>query len=80
MSTVAKSPTPAEKLSFEEALRELDKIVRRLEGAELSLDESIALFERGQALAARCSSLLDAAELKVKQIAPGGELADLDAS
>ena len=77
---MAKKPTPVEKLSFEEALRELDKIVRRLEGAELSLDESLALFERGQALAARCSSLLEAAELKVKQLTPGGEPVDFEAS
>ena len=67
-------------MSFEEALRELDRIVRRLEGAELSLDESITLFERGQALAARCGSLLEAAELKVKQLTPEGDLADFDAS
>jgi exodeoxyribonuclease VII small subunit len=75
---VPKNPTPVDKLSFEEALRELDKIVHRLEGDDLSLDESLSLYERGQALAARCTALLDAAELKVKQIIPGGELADLE--
>jgi exodeoxyribonuclease VII small subunit len=75
---VAKQQPPVEKLSFEEAMRELDKIVRRLEADDLSLDESIAMFERGQALAARCTALLDAADLKVKQLLPGGELADFD--
>jgi exodeoxyribonuclease VII small subunit len=75
---VAKNPPAAEKLSFEESFRELETIVRRLEGADLSLDESLRLFERGQALAARCGALLDAAELKVRQIAPGGELVDFD--
>jgi exodeoxyribonuclease VII small subunit len=75
---VAKNPPAVEKLSFEESLRELESIVRRLEGADLPLDESLRLFERGQALAARCGALLDAAELKVRQIAPGGELEDFD--
>ena len=75
---MAKTPPAVEKLSFEEALRELETIVRRLEGGDLSLDMSLSLFERGQALAARCGALLDAAELKVRQIAPGGVLEDFD--
>ena len=75
---MAKNPLAVEKLSFEESLRELETIVRRLEGADLSLDESLRLFERGQVLAARCGALLDAAELKVRQIAPGGQLEDFD--
>ncbi len=73
-----KSLPPAE-LTFEQAFAELEKIVERLESGELSLDDSLALFERGQTLAALCGALLDAAELKVKQLAPGGELEDLDA-
>ncbi len=75
-----KNPPAVEKLSFEEALRELETIVRRLEGADLSLDDSLSLFERGQALAARCGALLDAADLRVRQIAPGGALEDFEAS
>ena len=39
-----------------------------LEGEQNQLEEAIKLFERGQALAARCSVLLEAAELKVKQV------------
>lgn len=74
-----KSPPPADELNFEQALAQLEEIVARLESAELSLDESLALFERGQALAAHCARLLDAAELKVKQLAPGGELEDFEA-
>ena len=73
-----KAKSAVEKLSFEEALRELEGIVRRLEDADLTLDESLGLFERGQALAARCGTLLDDADLKVRQIAPGGALADFD--
>ena len=58
-----------EELTYEEALAELEEIVSALEGEQNQLDESIRLFERGQALAARCSELLEAAELKVRQVA-----------
>jgi exodeoxyribonuclease VII small subunit len=60
-----------EELTYEEALAELEEIVSALEGdaSRNQLEESIKLFERGQALAARCSVLLEAAELKVRQVA-----------
>ena len=60
-----------EELTYEEALIELEEIVSALEGdaSRNQLEESIRLFERGQALASRCSALLEAAELKVKQLA-----------
>lgn len=58
-----------EELTYEEALAELEEIVSALEGEQSQLDESIKLFERGQALAAHCGTLLEAAELKVKQVA-----------
>ena len=64
--------------TFEQAFAKLEEITARLEAADLSLDESLALFERGQALAAQCARLLEAAELKVKQLAPDGSLEDLD--
>lgn len=57
-----------EKLSFEEASRELEDTVHRLEGGGLTLDESIALFERGMRLAKHCGQKLDEAELKVSQL------------
>ena len=57
-----------EELSFEEALAELEAIVSTLEGEQNQLEVAIQLFERGQALASRCSALLEAAELKVKQV------------
>jgi len=60
-------------LSFEQALAELDQTVQRLSEGGLTLDESIALFERGQALAARCNELLDKAELRLRQLTPQGE-------
>ena len=57
-----------EKLSFEEAFKELEDTVHRLEGGGLTLDESIALFERGMKLAKHCGQKLDDAELKVSQL------------
>jgi len=64
---------PVEELSYEEALAELEEIVNTLEGEQGQLEDAIKLFERGQALASRCGVLLEAAELKVKQVA-GDEL------
>jgi len=58
-----------EELSFEEALAELEGIVSALEEEQGQLEKAIKLFERGQALAARCGVLLEVAQLKVKQIA-----------
>ena len=54
--------------SFEELYRELEETVRRLETGDLTLDESLALFERGTELAERCNVLLDSAELRVRQL------------
>jgi len=58
-----------EKLSFEEAFHELEAVVQQLEGGDLPLEEAITLYERGMALAGRCSLALDAAELRVQQLA-----------
>ena len=60
---------PVEELTYEEALAELEDIVSALEGEQGQLEEAIKLFERGQALAAHCGVLLEAAELKVNQVA-----------
>ena len=70
-SSSNKTEKPIEKLTYEEALAELESIVFALEGdaSRNKLEESIKLFERGQALAERCSVLLEAAELKVKKVA-----------
>lgn len=61
-----------ENLAFEQAFAELEETVRKLEAGGLVLEESLALFERGQALTARCSTQLDEAELKVRQLSPQG--------
>jgi exodeoxyribonuclease VII small subunit len=73
-----KSAVSSTELTFEQAFAQLEEIVEKLESTELSLDESVALFERGQTLAAQCAKLLDAAELKVKQLMPSGDLEDFD--
>ena len=64
-----KAEKPVEELTYEEALAELEEIVSALEGEQNQLEAAIQLFERGQALASRCGVLLEAAELKVKQLA-----------
>ncbi len=68
---------PVDELTYEAAFAELETIVAALESEQKSLDESMALYERGQALVKRCSELLDQAELKVKQLS-GNELADFE--
>jgi exodeoxyribonuclease VII small subunit len=61
-----------EDLVFEQAFRQLEETVHRLEAGDLSLDEALALFERGARLAEQCDRLLDAAELRVRMIVPDG--------
>lgn len=67
-SSAKKTEKAIEELSYEEALVELESIVSALEEGQSQLEEAIKLFERGQDLAARCGVLLEAAELKVKQV------------
>lgn len=59
-----------ENLSFEEAFAELEEVVQQLEAGDLTLDQAMALFERGMALATQCNARLDAAELRVQQLLP----------
>jgi len=61
---------PTEPLTFEEAYAQLEATVRRLEEGGLSLEESLALYERGMELAALCTEQLDQAELRVRQLLP----------
>lgn len=68
-SSSKKVEKAVEDLTYEEALAELEEIVSALEGEQNRLEEALKLFERGQALAARCGALLEAAELKVRQVA-----------
>ena len=62
-------------LPFERALAELEEIVTRLERGSVPLEESIAIYERGEALKARCEALLRDAEMRIEKITvgPGGQ-------
>ena len=60
--------TPVADLSFEDALRELEQVVGQLEGAQVALEDSIQLYERGQALKAHCEEKLRVAEEKISLI------------
>ncbi|MDF1834524.1 MAG: exodeoxyribonuclease VII small subunit [Alteraurantiacibacter sp. bin_em_oilr2.035] len=55
-------------LSFEDALRSLEDVVRRLEGGDVPLDQSIDLYERGEALRRHCQARLDAAQERIEKI------------
>lgn len=65
--TLAKPPA-LEKLSFEDALRELEGIVASLERGEVSLEDAIAAFERGTELKSHCQARLEEARMKVEKI------------
>jgi exodeoxyribonuclease VII small subunit len=56
-------------MSFEQALKELEAIVDRLEKGDVELEASIQIYERGEALKAHCDALLRRAEAKVEKIA-----------
>lgn len=58
-------------LSFEKALAELEQIVGKLERGDVPLEESIAIYERGEGLKSHCEKLLQSAEMKVKKIKLG---------
>ena len=64
------------KVDFESTLEELEEIVSRMESGELSLDESLKVFERGIELTRKCQSSLEAAELKVRTLIKDKELGD----
>lgn len=56
------------KMTFEQAMKELEQIVSRLERGEVELEESIAIYERGEVLRAHCDRLLKQAEARVEKI------------
>jgi exodeoxyribonuclease VII small subunit len=55
-------------LPFEKALAELEEIVRKLEQGSVSLEDSIAIYERGEALKRHCDALLKSAEMRIEKI------------
>ena len=64
---------PMEQMSFEAALSELEDIVSRLEQGEVDLEDSIALYERGNALKQHCEKKLKGAEARLEKIVLGAD-------
>lgn len=60
-------------MQFEDALRALEQVVRKLESGEARLDESIELYERGEKLRAHCQARLDAAQARIEKIVAGAD-------
>ncbi len=58
-------------MSFEDALRALEEVVRGLESGEVPLDATISLYERGEHLRGHCQARLDAAQARIEQIVTG---------
>ncbi|MEW4448091.1 exodeoxyribonuclease VII small subunit [Qipengyuania sp. JC766] len=58
-------------MTFEDALRALEEVVHKLESGDVPLDQSIALYERGEVLRKHCQARLDAAQARIEQIVSG---------
>jgi exodeoxyribonuclease VII small subunit len=65
---MTKPETPIDELSYEQAFAELEQVVKNLEMDELSLEDAIKTFERGQLLSQRCTALLEQADLKIREL------------
>jgi exodeoxyribonuclease VII small subunit len=68
----ATGPAPEGELSYEQARAELEEVVRRLETGGVPLEESLALWERGEALAAQCQAWLDGARRRMQAVRDAG--------
>ena len=66
-------PADIAKLPFEAALAELESIVEKLEKGAVALEESIKIYERGEALKAHCDKLLRNAEMRIEKITLGAD-------
>jgi exodeoxyribonuclease VII small subunit len=71
-----KKPADASKLSYEQCVEELERIVEKIESGEVGLQESLAQRKRGDALIKRCRAILDEAEQELKQINAEDESTD----
>jgi len=63
-----KEPAPIADLSFEQAIEELDALVRRMEAGDLGLDDSISAYRRGAELARHCQERLAVAEKEIRRL------------
>lgn len=66
-------PDPDEQLGYEQARQQLVEVVQRLESGGVPLEESLALWERGERLAARCQRFLDGAKATVEKARAGAD-------
>jgi exodeoxyribonuclease VII small subunit len=73
MDPVTEAPADIAKLPFEAALAELEAIVEKLEKGAVPLEESIKIYERGEALKAHCDKLLKNAEMRIEKITLGAD-------
>jgi len=69
---MAESNSDVQTMPFERAIDELEAIVKRLEEGKVPLEESVTIYERGEALKARCEHLLRQAEARVEKITLDG--------
>lgn len=70
---MSETQTDIAALSFEEALKALEDIVRKLESGEVPLDATMDLYERGEALRNHCQARLDAAQMRIDKIVSGAD-------
>ena len=68
----------AQEPTFEELYTELEATIEKLEAGNLSLDDALALYERGMALAKLCNTQLDGAELRIQELAPSSTDLEID--
>jgi len=66
-------------MNFEDNLKKLEKLVARMEGGEMKLDDAIAAFEEGRRLAAECQKELEAVKLRIEKVAKTGETVEFEA-
>ncbi len=72
-NTAAARAQDISQMSFEQALSALEQIVQQLERGDVPLDQSISLYERGEALRAACQQRLDAAQARIEKIVTGAD-------
>jgi len=70
---MAKAPDTITSLSFEDAMKELERIVRELESGQVKLDEAVSAYERGASLKAHCEAKLNEARAKVEKVTGAGK-------
>ena len=70
---MTETPADISNMPFEDALKELESIVAKLEQGAVALEESIRIYERGEALKSHCDRLLKNAEMRIEKITLGAD-------